>query len=251
LPGDIVRALVAGILIAGLIAGLIPEDSLGSYLGGGIVAMLLMMVIGTPIYVCSTASIPIALGFIHLGASPGAALVFLITGPATNAATISVMWKILGRRTAFVYLLTVLVGSLAAGFSLDLVYSLLGTSGHSALEHTHVHALSWLNHALAILLLLLLAHAWYRRRETQEGEISRAQEEESLMTDTIRLKVTGMSCSHCVQTVARTLRETPGVSEASVSLEDGRATIRGKDLSAEALAGAVRKLGYEAEVLMD
>ena len=85
------------------------------YLGGGVLSIVLMMALGIPIYVCASASVPIAAGLIHLGASPGAALAFLIAGPASNAATITTVWKLLGRRTVFLYLLTIAVSAVGAG----------------------------------------------------------------------------------------------------------------------------------------
>jgi len=87
LPRDIAKPLVVGIVLSGLMGALLPQDVLAPYIGGGMLAMVVMVAIGIPLYVCATASIPLAVGFIHLGASPGAALAFLIAGPATNAAT--------------------------------------------------------------------------------------------------------------------------------------------------------------------
>jgi uncharacterized membrane protein YraQ (UPF0718 family) len=121
LPGDIATALIIGVIVAGVIGAVVQQGALTPYLGGGIVAMLIMMIIGLPIYVCSTASIPLAVAFMHLGASPGAALMFLITGPATNAATMSVTWKLLGRKTTVIYLLVVAASALAGGYMLDAI----------------------------------------------------------------------------------------------------------------------------------
>ena len=115
LPRDINKALIVGVVIAGLIAALVPDDYFSTVLGGGILSMLVMMLVGIPIYVCATASVPIAAALIMKGVSPGAALVFLMTGPATNAATISTVWKTMGRRAAGLYLGTVAGASILAG----------------------------------------------------------------------------------------------------------------------------------------
>ena len=77
------------------------------------------MAAGIPLYVCATASVPIAAGLIHLGASPGAALAFLIVGAATNPAAVATVWKVLGRRTTVVYLVTVGLSALLCGLVLD------------------------------------------------------------------------------------------------------------------------------------
>lgn len=118
LPEDIARPLVGGMAAAGLISALIPPDALGPWIGGGPLAMLVMVAIGIPIYVCATASIPLAISFIHLGASPGAALAFLVAGPATNAATLSVLWSMMGRRTTALFLLTVVLTAVVGGAGL-------------------------------------------------------------------------------------------------------------------------------------
>ena len=77
------------------------------------------MAAGIPLYVCATASVPIAAGLIHLGALPGAALAFLIVGAATNPAAVTTVWKVLGRRTTVVYLVTVGLSALLCGLVLD------------------------------------------------------------------------------------------------------------------------------------
>ncbi|MEA2063790.1 MAG: SO_0444 family Cu/Zn efflux transporter [Gemmatimonadota bacterium] len=161
LPHDIGLALLVGVFIAGAMSVLIPEKALAAYIGGGMVSILLIMAAGVPVYVCATASVPIAAGFMHLGASPGAALAFLIAGPATNAATIATVWKILGRRTAVLYLVTVAASALGCGILLDLLIPL----AESALPQLagHAHSLSqggWLYHAAAVVLLAVLAYSY-------------------------------------------------------------------------------------------
>ncbi len=114
LPRDIGLPLLVGVVIAGAIAAFVPANQWKPYLGGGVLSIVLMMALGIPVYVCASASVPIAAGLIHLGASPGAALAFLIAGPATNAATITTVWKLLGPRTVFLYLLTIAVSAVGA-----------------------------------------------------------------------------------------------------------------------------------------
>jgi uncharacterized membrane protein YraQ (UPF0718 family) len=121
LPADAGASMLAGLLIAGLIAALVPETLFDGALGNGIPGMLAMMLFGIPVYVCATASVPIAAALILKGVSPGVALVFLMTGPATNAAAIAAVWKMMGRRTALIYLATTACTALAAGLLLDLL----------------------------------------------------------------------------------------------------------------------------------
>jgi uncharacterized protein len=120
-----------GLLLAGGVMALVPADWLGRHLGGGVPAMLLMLVVGIPIYICASASTPVAAALILKGVSPGAALVFLLVGPATNLASLTVLWRILGRRAAAVYLVVVAFSALACGLAVDALYASLGWSAQA------------------------------------------------------------------------------------------------------------------------
>ena len=123
LPTDIGRAMLFGMLLSGLISSIIPESFFADKLGSGFISMVVMMLIGIPIYTCSSGSVPIAFGLIRAGLSPGAALVFLVTGPATNAATIATITKMLGKRAAIIYLTCICATALGAGLVLNLIMS--------------------------------------------------------------------------------------------------------------------------------
>lgn len=126
-----------GVLLSALIGALVPEDLLGTFFGGGLTSMLLMLLAGIPIYICATASTPIAAALILKGVSPGTALVFLLAGPATNMASLSVLLKVLGRKTVAVYLLSISLMAVLFGLGVDVLYSrldisvtaILGTAG--------------------------------------------------------------------------------------------------------------------------
>jgi uncharacterized membrane protein YraQ (UPF0718 family) len=119
LPRDIGKAMLVGLIIAAFISALVPDGFFAEKLGTGIFAMVVMMFLGIPVYVCATASVPVAAALILKGLTPGAAIVFLMTGPATNAASIVTIWKTLGLRTAIIYLLTVAGCALLSGILLD------------------------------------------------------------------------------------------------------------------------------------
>ena len=119
LPREIGRALLLGIVISGLLGALVPADFFTQYLRSEWLSMIVVMGIGIPLYVCSTGSIPIALAMLGMGLSPGAALVFLVTGPATNAATIATVLQTMGRRAVGIYLITLAGCALAAGWLLN------------------------------------------------------------------------------------------------------------------------------------
>lgn len=165
LPGDIGRPMLVGIFIAAAISAIIPKDFFAQYLPGGIISMLVMMLIGIPIYVCATASVPIAAALIIKGLSPGAALVFLMTGPATNAASFMVIWKTLGRRTAIIYLATVAGCAIAFGLIIDYIFKLTGSA--SMMQHIHEMPTSLLKTISAIVLLAVLIFPTIRNKFKQ------------------------------------------------------------------------------------
>ncbi|MEN8140758.1 MAG: permease [Thermodesulfobacteriota bacterium] len=123
--GDLAGWFYVGVGLAALITVLVPDVWISRYLGGGISAMLLMLLFGIPLYICATASTPIAAALILKGVSPGAALVFLLVGPATNMASLSVLVGMLGKRSTALYLLTIAVMSVVAGLLLDWLYGWL------------------------------------------------------------------------------------------------------------------------------
>jgi len=164
LPRDIGLALLVGVLIAGIMTALVPPNDLKSYIGGGVLSILIMMLAGVPLYVCATASIPIAAGLMHMGASPGAALAFLIAGPATNAATFTTVWKVLGRRIAILYILTVAAAAVACGLVLDWLTRLVEGTMPQWVPQQHMHSkMGWATHVLAAALLAVLAVSYLAR----------------------------------------------------------------------------------------
>lgn len=163
LPTDIGRAMLGGLVIAAVISAWVPDDFFAVHLaaGSGIVAMLIMMVLGIPVYVCATASVPVAAALIEKGLSPGAALVFLMTGPATNAAALTTLWSILGKRTAILYLLTVAGCALGTGILVDFFLK-----GRDVTEMIHTHGWmipGWLQTVSAVVLLGVLGAGVIRK----------------------------------------------------------------------------------------
>jgi uncharacterized membrane protein YraQ (UPF0718 family) len=160
LPRDIGKPLLLGLVIAAVISALVPDDFFTEWRGRGLPTMLVMMAVGIPIYVCASASVPVAAALILKDLSPGAALVFLMTGPATNAAGLATIWNTLGRRTAILYLLTVAGCALGAGLLLDvLVYN----AEINVISHAHQMIPPIVQNLAAVALLALLAYAFSTR----------------------------------------------------------------------------------------
>jgi uncharacterized protein len=124
--GDIVLWFFIGLVIAGSIMALIPAAFMEQWLGGGISSMLVMLLVGIPVYICASASTPVAAALILKGVSPGAALVFLLAGPATNITSLSVLVGILGKKSTLRYLFILSVFALLFGLGLDWIYHLSG-----------------------------------------------------------------------------------------------------------------------------
>ncbi len=159
---DIIGMLILGIVLGGLVTALLPGFGLESLGSGSFLAMLAMVVVGIPMYVCASASTPIAAGLILSGLSPGAALVFLLVGPATNLGSLFVLAKQLGRTIVFVYLCSIAVLSVSMGLFLDRfitasdIVSPLAAATHGAEGYSPLKI-------AGSILLLVLAYSSFRR----------------------------------------------------------------------------------------
>ncbi len=160
LPRDIGKPMLVGLIVAAFISALVPDDYFAS-VGSGFLSMLVMMLLGIPVYVCATASVPIAAVLIAKGVSPGAVLVFLMTGPATNAASLVTIWNTLGRKTAVIYLATVAGSALICGLSLNAI-----GSGFDITVVTKPHWMlpAMVKYVSAVALFTILIFAILRRR---------------------------------------------------------------------------------------
>ncbi len=144
-----------GLLLAGLITSLVPEELFGQYLSGGFLSMLIMLVVGIPLYICATASTPIAAALIMKGVSPGAALVFLLAGPATNVTTLTVLTGVLGKKTTTIYLGTIALFSILFGLAVDSIYLYMSISPQAIVGKASEMVPFWVQLAGTIILLAI------------------------------------------------------------------------------------------------
>ncbi len=253
LPADLAGSLAAGLVVAGAIAALVPPDFFAASLGRGLLPMLAMIVVGAPLYVCATGSIPVAAALMARGVSPGAALVFLVVGPATNAASILAVARMMGRRAAALYVGAVAATGLLSGIALDALFALPGMPVPTCAD---CHVLAGYETLSALLLLLLLAPGLLRRLRPAPPAPAAGTAPApagcgcscgcAIPASTpafLILPVHGMRCGRCAAAVERALRELPGVTAASVSLERAECRIEGMVDPAAAVA-AIRALGY-------
>ena len=213
LLGSIANSLIIGILIAGIISALIPDGFFETYMGidSHVWSMLLMLVIGIPLYVCASASTPIAASLILKGMSPGAALVFLLTGPATNAMSIAMVFKMVGKKATIIYLLTICGVSLILGFVLNIFADTYGLS-NVILMHQHDVLPMWLKVTGSGLLILMLMWFYIKTKWLSKRK-------ESEMANKISVNVSGMNCMHCANSVKKAVEAIEGTSNVLVDLD--------------------------------
>ncbi len=167
---DLVPWFVLGFLVSGLITVLVPADFFGSTIPNGWPSMLIMLVLGVPLYVCASASTPVAAALVAKGLDPGAALVFLLAGPATNFATILVAGNLLGRRVMFVYVASIAVFSLLAGWVVSGLYSFGGIVPMTSIAAASESGFSLVARVSGVVLLtLFLASAVRIRLDARFG----------------------------------------------------------------------------------
>ncbi len=234
---DVIRPIwkwiVFGVVASAAITVWIPPGAMAGWSGmHAALAGLMALLIALPLYVCATASVPIAAALIAQGMPTGAALVFLMAGPATNVATIGAVKRAFGNRVLAVYLTTVIVGSVGMAYVYDafIPFGALGTM-------LHEHAQPWWAWASALALASLFIYfaiddarrSWRRRRAVAPAAVT--------------LEVQGLTCNNCVRKLERALRDTEGVTSVTVTLEPSRAVIEGS-VSLSDLETVVRATGY-------
>ncbi len=242
LIGSIYKYLVLGILLAALISSLFPSEALSRLPAlQGIGGMLVMLALAIPLYICTTGSVPIVASLISAGLPIGSALVFLMAGPATNAATLAGVYRTFGRRITAIYLGTVILGSIAFGLLFQFFFS-PALSEVLISHHEHVPAYRpIINAFFAILLSGLIVRwagldflSWFRRLNRPAPR----KEEE------LTLQVSGMTCNNCVAHVRHALESQPNIRSADIRLETGLAHVKGEALDRSIIIRVIKAAGY-------
>lgn len=154
---DITKPFIIGIFIAGIITFFFPDDLTLWANDHRLLSMLLMLAAGIPMYVCATSSTPIAAALILKGLNPGAALVFLLAGPATNAATMTIVKNIFNTKALVIYLSMIALCSLAMGFCVDWIYDMTGVQASAVIGQASEIVPKAVQIASAAILALLMA----------------------------------------------------------------------------------------------
>lgn len=239
---DMVRSigkwLILGLVIASLITLFVPEDFFVMLSSRPLLAMIAMVVVAVPMYVCATGSIPIALSLMLKGLSPGAAFVLLMAGPAANFASVTVISRTMGKRCAAVYLGSIVVSAIAFGLVIDYLLPAQWFMGYVSQMHgaCHVGDVSIFNLVCSSLLAILLIVAMianYMPKYKKQPETMNKE-----------YKIKGMSCAHCKATVEKNLSKLPGVTAVSVDLSRGVALVEGEHDEKSAIE-MISSLGFD------
>ena len=168
LPRSVGGALVMGAIVSATVMTLVPGNYIAEKISSPLLQMVLTLLFSIPVYICSTAAVPFALGLLAAGLSPGAAMAFLIGGPGVSASTLLAVWRLMGLRTMFVYAAVLTVCALGFGWGIELLLpSGWSPVGFQTMDHS-VHgdgAIPWSVHAQAVLLLALVVWAKWGIRQ--------------------------------------------------------------------------------------
>ena len=236
--GNVGKWLVIGLIVAAIITVFVPDELLLSLNRYPVVAMLVMVAIAVPMYICATGSIPIALSLMLKGLSPGTAFVLLMAGPAANFASVIILSRTQGKRATAIYLASVIVTALCFGLLIDFLlprdWFIPSASGSTAHCHDAGFPLfATLCSALLVGLLIYTSVKTYLNNKKQTS---------TTMTKEYHIK--GMACGHCKATVEKHIAAVPSVTSVTVDLAKGIAYVEGTASDADIIK-AVELAGFE------
>lgn len=236
LVGSIGGWLVVGLIIAALITVYVPADFFSVLGSRPVFSMIAVLIIAIPMYVCATGSIPIALSLMLKGLSPGTALVLLMAGPAANFASFTLISREMGRKSAAIYLASIILGAVAFGLAIDyllpaewFVPRSFGAAGGAE------HSFGLFPTICSAILVVLLAVTFIKGHKHNHINISD-------MSKVYIIK--GMNCPHCQAAVTKSISAVKGVKQVDVNLSTGRATVEGVQTDADVVK-AVRDAGFD------
>ncbi len=229
LAEDIGKWLIVGVVIGAILTVLIPEELLINHFSNPFYHFLIILLFAVPLYVCATGSIPIAAALIQKGFSPGAALIFLIAGPATNTVTLSFVRSKLGKRAFIVYLSSIIAVSFFLGWFFQFLWLKLG-GGFSMISPHGGHLPLWLRIGSGIVLLIFIIKGFFKLK----GESIKMR---------YKLSVPDMTCQHCQMTVKKKIEELSGVTRVVVNLDEKKVGVHG-DVHLQQIESAIREAGY-------
>ncbi|NOX48140.1 MAG: hypothetical protein GXO89_14295 [Chlorobi bacterium] len=242
---DIAKWLIMGLAIAALIEMVLPDDFFTMYIGNEFLSMGIVLLAAIPVYVCATGSVPIAAVFMMKGLSPGAALVFLMAGPATNTATMAVIGKAIDKRTLVVYLTTIIISAFFFGGITNLLPREWFVFALQNMAHDHTHHIfpEWVNTVSGIVLILLTLNVYLMKFFNKRNKTVIAEPNSGLQ-EIIKLGVTGMTCNHCKANVEKNLINLEGVDFVNADPQSDEVILKGGRIDLSKVKDAVESIGY-------
>jgi len=228
--------LLIGILLSGAITTFIPAESVRALsLNHGFLSYFLILIISLPLYVCATSSVPIAAALVSSGLPMGAALIFLMAGPASNIATIGAVSKAFGKKTTLIYLFVIIVGSFISAWIFDSFYTLPITTTEESHDHTGA-----LPTVCAVVMNLYIIYFAFKNVQ------HKLKKQKKINGNTKTIQVSGMTCGGCARKIDTELAKVDGVTSVKANHEDGTVDIGGTyDLST--LKQSIDNLGFKYE----
>lgn len=243
LLADISKWLLIGLIVATLISVFVPDSFFTHYLSNPFLSMVSILLVSIPLYVCSTGSVPIAAVLLMKGISPGAAFVFLMAGPATNASTITVIGRSLGKKTLTIYLSVIIAGAIIGGLIINhFLPSQWFAISANAHAHSHNFLPLWLTYGSSILLIVFMLYAFVRPHLLKL--LKKTQEQDS---NGIVVSVKGMDCNHCKASVENGIKRISGIETVQADLLTGQVNLMGNDIDMEQVRKTIIELGYQVE----
>lgn len=237
---DIAKWLIIGLMIAALIEVILPPDFFEEQIGNGWLSILIILAGSIPLYVCATASVPIAAVLMMKGLSPGLALIFLMAGPATNAATITVIKQSLGIKTLFVYLSVIIAGAVGFGLIIDNFlpqHWFVMSHNHS----NHEHLLPAMTGILATAILFFSILRGYSIRLYMKWKTKKIQNK----MQNITYRVEGMGCANCSSKIEKELGNISDIMAVKANHVTCEVVVTGEEINEEIIKQRVIDLGYD------
>jgi len=238
---DIAKWLILGFLVATLISVVLPDGFFSMFKGYGFIEILVILAASVPMYICATGSIPIAAVLLMKGVSPGAALVFMMAGPATNIATITVLGKIMGKKSLFIYLGSIIGGAIFFGMltnwliPADFILSKMTHNHGDGMDHEMLP--QWIGITSSIVLVVSIISGYFIERIKKQRKMTK----EIFQT----IKVEGMTCSHCEASINNNLSKLTGIEEVIANKNTSSVKISGSIIDLAEIERVVTELGYQ------
>jgi len=267
---DIAKWLIIGIVIAAFLSTLIPEDFFSVYMNNELLSIITILIASVPLYLCATASVPIAAVLMMKGLSPGAALVLLMAGPATNAATIIIIKKVFGNKTLMSYLGSIISGAVIFGLLINhfLPSEWFQMISSSHLQKQHELLPDWLKLGSSFVLISLIIYGYIRKKITLKKSQQRTSVKTVLLNPQQHLnsqqpikfssaqfsfvasnqqatyKIEGMTCSHCKSSIENNLKKLEGIEIVKATPMTNKVEIKGAKINKQQIEETINSLGF-------